>query len=242
MKKIINFFLMSVLLFQLHALDFNGMWSCVGISPKGQSKEQYKYSWGTVQEPCGIGFSIDLESNKIHTNNVWSFLIDFKYNDDTKSFSFINPLSKEEETYYITEISDYEILLQTVLPRDSLINASPLGSEKKVHYFKIAGPDNANVLKTPVKAILLSDIDLKIKDYQGKLYDFGPVKKNTIVEVINYKEGYIPEITDLDFVFHILVNPELGGYVDPKKIEFLDDITLNGYGGKRENVSSLSVE
>ncbi len=233
MKKIINYLLISIFIFQLYAFDLNGMWSCVGISPKGQSKEQSEYSWGTVQEPYGIGFSIDLANNIIHTNKDRSFVLKLDYDKENKIFSFINPLSKEKETYYITEISDYEILLQTDMFGNSLINASPKGNEKKIHYFKIAGPDNAKVLKAPVKAILLTDVDLVIKDYQGKLYEFGSVKKGTIVEVINYREGYIPEVTDIDFVYHILVNPELGGYVDPKKIEFIDDIAINGYGRKK---------
>lgn len=108
----------------------------------------------------------------------------------------------------------------------------PKGSEKIIHYFKIAGPTKAKVLKAPVYGILLDDIELKFKDYKGIIYDFGPVNKGTRVELIDYREGLIPEITDLDFVFHVLVNPELGGYVDPRAIEFLDDITINGYGGK----------
>ncbi len=86
----------------------------------------------------------------------------------------------------------------------------------------------------PIKAKLLHDIELKIKDYQGVIYNFGFVKEGTIVEVMDYREGLIPEITELDFVFHVLVNPELGGYVDPRAIEFLDDITINGYGGGKK--------
>ncbi len=235
MKKWINFIFISLLLSQLNAFDFDGMWCNLGISIKGYAKQEYSYSWGTVQEPHGIGFSIDLDKKVIHTNWVWSFLIDLKYDEENKTFSFINPLTKKEETYYMTVVSDYEIKLETEIFRDHdpLIPASPIGSEKKVHYFKIAGPENAKVLKAPVYAKLLNDIELKIKDYQGVIYDFGPVKKGTIVEVIDYYEEYVPEITDLPFNYHILVNPELGGCVDPKSIEFLDDITINGFGGKK---------
>lgn len=237
MKKILTLFFISQFLFQLNAFDFNGIWSYVGISTKGHSKYETEYSWGTVQEPSHIGFSIDMNKKIIHTNDDWTFFLDLDYDQDNKSFSFINPLTKGKETYYITEISDYEIKLETEYfkDRNPLINASEIGSEKKVHYFKIVGPENAKVLGAPIKAKLLHDIELKIKDYQGVIYNFGFVKKGTIVEVMDYREGLIPEITDLDFVFHVLVNPELGGYVDPRAIEFLDDITINGYGGKKKH-------
>lgn len=233
MKGIIIFLSQSLLLFQLNAFDFNGMWS-TRISTKGHSQEEHKYSWGTVQEPHGIGFSIDLTENSIYTNNVWSFRIDLEYDEDNKTFSFINPLAKEKETYYITEISDYEIKLETDFysNHDPLINASPKGSEKKVHYFKIAGPEDAKVLQAPVKAKLLNDVELKFLDYQGVIHNYGLVEKGTIVEVRNYYEEDVTEITDMNFNYHILVNSELGGCVDPKAIEFLDDITINGYGGK----------
>ena len=244
MKKILILIFISLLLFQLNAFDFNGIWSYVGISAKGHSKYETEYSWGTVQEPSHIGFSIDMNKKIIHTNDVWSFLIDLEYDEEDKIFSFINPLTNEKETYYITEISDYEIKLETEFYRDHdpLINASPIGSEKRVHYFKLAGPENAKVLRPPIKAKLLCDVELKFLDYKGVIHNYGPVSKETIVEVLDYYEEYVPEITDLNFNYHILVNPELGGCVDPKAIEFLDDITINGYGGKRENKSSFSVE
>lgn len=240
MKKILNFVIISVLISQLNAFDFNGMWS-YNISPKGYSESEAEYSWGTVQEPYDIGFSIDLDRKIIHTNCFRSFIIYLDYNKESKTFSFINPLTKEKETYYITEISDYEIKLETEYfnDRNPLIHASQKGGETNfqfdLHYFKIAGPKDSKVLKAPVKAKLLSDIELKFKDYKGLIYNFGVVKKGTIVEVVNCREGAIPEITDLDFIYHVLINPELGGYVDPKKIEFLDDITINGYGGKKNH-------
>lgn len=234
MKKLLFFILLSLIIVQLNAFDFNGMWSS-RISTEGHTKLEYEYSWGTVQEPSDIGFSIDLKKGIIHTNCVWSFLIDLDYNDDTKTFSFINPLTKEKETYYITVISDYEIKLETEYysDRDPLINASKKDSEKIVHYFKIAGPKNAKVLEAPVKAKLLNDIELKIMDYKGVIYDFGPVEKGTIVEVVDYYEEFAPDITDLDFNYHILINSTRGGCVDPRAIEFIDDITINGYGGKQ---------
>lgn len=240
MKKYI-LLLILCLTCKAFAFDLNGIWS-VTISTNWASTCEAKYSWGTIEEPYNVGFSIDLEKNIIHTNSFRSFYVNFDYDKENNMFSFINPLSKLKETYYIKIISDCEIILRTDVNKNSLIYASQVNSPTIIHYFKIAGPKDAKVLKAPIKAKLLNDIELKFLDYQGVIYDYGPVKKGTIVEVIDYQEGYIPEITDLDFVFHILVNPELGGYVDPKKIEFLDDITINGYGGKRENMSSLSVE
>lgn len=86
MKKEITFLLLSLILFQLSAFDFNGTWSCNGVSLKGYSKEEYEYSWGIVKEPSHSGFSIDMGKNMIHTNDVWSFLIDLEYDEENDIF------------------------------------------------------------------------------------------------------------------------------------------------------------
>ena len=101
-----------------------------------------------------------------------------------------------------------------------------------VHYFKIDGPKDERSLKSPIYARILEDSNLLIKDYQGIIHNTGFVKKGQIVEVCGIWRSKIPEISDLSFNFSILVNPSEGGEISPYKIEFLDNITINGYGGK----------
>ncbi len=232
-----RFILITVLLVQfclLYCFDFNGVWSSEDISIRNWSYMDKSYSWGNVREPIDCGFSIDLGKNEIYTNDTWYFNIQIDYENNT--FSFINPLSKKKETYYITIISDYEILLETDVERDSLLVAKNINekNKKSIHYFKIDGPKKSKCLKAPVYAVVLEDSDLLVKDYKGILHNTGHVSKGQVVEVWGISSNKVIEISELEFNFAIIIGEEIGGNISPLKIEFLDDISISGYGKKKD--------
>lgn len=237
MKKKLSFIFCFLLMIKLYSFDFNGVWSFSGVIVNNWSYIDKTYSWGKIKEPVECGFTIDLGKNIIFTNHYLFLDIPINYDEENHIFSFINPISKEENKYYFEVISDYEIILKTELSevQNSLIVAERKydKSSSPIHYFKIEGPKNSKKLKAPIYAKILEDSNIYFLDYQNVLHNCGKVKEGTIVEFCNLYIENVPEITNLDFNYHILVTPELGGSIDPNKIEFLDDITINGYGGKK---------
>ena len=231
-KTLINIFLL-LHFFSLYSFDFNGVWSFDNFSIMNWHYKDKCYSWGNIREPIDCGFTIDLERNEIYTNYTWYLNIQIDYDND--SFSFINPFSNEKEKYFITIISDYEIVLETDVNNDSLLVAENIKSKDKssIHYFKINGPKNSKILKTPLSAIINEDSDLFIKDYKGVIHKTGYLKKGQIVEVWGRIPEKISEISEVDFNFAIRTNNETGGLISPLKIEFIDDIIISGYGKKR---------
>lgn len=236
MKKIFFIkFILIVTITNLYSFDFNGVWSNGAITINNWHYISKEYSWGKIKEPVDCGFTIDLNNKTIFINSTWYFDIILDYDENNMTFSFINPLSKETENYSIEIISEYEIILKTDVKENPLIYIGNNSYNKQyIHFFKIIGPKNAEIIKAPVYARTKNDCHYYAYDWKLNLLDLGIIPKDTIVEIVDITQNDVDLGSEYDFQFGILVNSETGGFLAVENIEFLDEaITIGGYNSHK---------